>query len=232
MSVPDGTYRLSPRAGRLLVKTARTGLGAKAGHDLTIEVTRWQAEAVVNAAGPAASSVSLTAEVDSFEVREGTGGVKPLTDADRRDIAATLRDKILHAGRHPTITFISTRVSGTPEALRVEGDLAIAGTTQPVTVQARLMGGRAVGSASVVQSRWGIKPYSAFLGALKLRDEVVVEFDLDMTPARLPRRGLRCPGTGGHGHRPRRHGPAGRPGRRTRGRRRRVRVPHGRTHRT
>lgn len=184
MGVPDGTYRLSPQAGRLLVKTARTGLGARAGHDLTIEVTRWQGEVVVDPAGPAASSVSLTAEVDSFEVREGTGGVKPLTDTDRREIAATLRDRILHAAEHPTITFTSREVGGTPEALRIGGDLTIAGTTQPVTVQARLMGGRAVGSASVVQSRWGIKPYSAFFGALKLADEVRVEFDVGLTPAR------------------------------------------------
>lgn len=184
MGVPEGTYRLSPQAGRLLVKTARTGLGARAGHDLTIEVTRWRGEAVVNVAGPAASSVSLTAEVDSFEVREGTGGVKPLTGADRREIVATLREKILHAREHPAITFTSTKVGGTPEALRIDGDLTIAGATQPVTVQARLMGGRAVGTASVVQSRWGIKPYSAFFGALKLADEVVVEFDVGLTPAR------------------------------------------------
>jgi hypothetical protein len=28
----------------------------------------------------------------------------------------------------------------------------------------------------------GIRPYTAFLGALKLRDEVEVEFDVDLTP--------------------------------------------------
>jgi hypothetical protein len=33
-----------------------------------------------------------------------------------------------------------------------------------------------------VQSRWGIRPYSAFLGALKLRDKVEVKFDIDPTP--------------------------------------------------
>ena len=38
------------------------------------------------------------------------------------------------------------------------------------------------GSAVIVQSRWGIRPYTAFLGALKLRDEVEVEFDVDLTP--------------------------------------------------
>ena len=55
------------------------------------------------------------------------------------------------------------------------------GVTQPVTVEGRLAAGRALGSAVIVQSRWGIRPYSAFLGALKLRDEVEVQFDIDLT---------------------------------------------------
>ena len=36
VGMPDGSYQVGPERGRLLVKTARTGLGAKAGHDLTI----------------------------------------------------------------------------------------------------------------------------------------------------------------------------------------------------
>ncbi len=42
--------------------------------------------------------------------------------------------------------------------------------------------GRVVGRAAVVQSQWGIRPYSAFFGALKLRDEVKVDFDAAPTP--------------------------------------------------
>lgn len=178
----DGGYLVGPKSGRLLVKTARTGLGAKAGHDLTIEVTRWRGNVVVDAANPASSSVTVEVDVDSFEVREGTGGVKPLTDADRADIKNTLRGKILNTGLHPTITFGSSQVSGTAESFRIDGDLTIAGVTRPVTVEGQLAAGRAHGSAVIVQSRWGIRPYSAFLGALRLRDEVEVQFDIDLTP--------------------------------------------------
>jgi hypothetical protein len=42
--------------------------------------------------------------------------------------------------------------------------------------------GRVVGKATVVQSRWGLRPYSAFFGALRLRDEVKVHFDVALTP--------------------------------------------------
>src|SRR6266498_1064951 len=110
MGVADGTTVFGAGSGHLLVKTARTGLGAKAGHDLTIEVTRWDGSATVDPADPGRSSVSVTVDADSFEVRSGTGGVKPLTDFDRLEIRKTIREKVLHTGRHPTIAFRSTRV--------------------------------------------------------------------------------------------------------------------------
>src|SRR4029453_15154632 len=44
---------------------------------------------------PGSASVVVDFEVDSLEVREGTGGVKPLTDADRAQITRTLGE-VLH----------------------------------------------------------------------------------------------------------------------------------------
>lgn len=153
-------------------------MGAKAGHDLTIEVTRWQGMANVPAASPARSSVTMEIDVESFEVREGTGGLKPLTDTDRAEIKKTIREKLLHTERHPTITFRSRQIEGTPEAFAVTGDLTIMGVTRPATVHGAVGGdGRVRGTATIVQSQWGIKPYSAFFGALKLRDEVQMLFE-------------------------------------------------------
>lgn len=177
MAAADGTYTLGPQSGQLLIKTARTGLGSKAGHDLTIEVTSWEGTATVDTAQPSNSSVSVDARVDSFEVREGTGGVKPLTDTDRGEIEQTLREKILHSGQHPSITFRATSVEGSQDSFTVEGELTIVGRTQPTAVHGAITDSRARGSATVTQSRWGIKPYQAFLGALKLKDDVTVEFD-------------------------------------------------------
>ena len=178
MTAGSESYRLGPGAGRLLLKTGRTGLGRRAGHDLTLEATRWQADAIVNAENPGQSSVTLTIEVDSLEVREGTGGLKPLTDADRADIKTTICEKILLTAAHPVITFGSSQVTGTPEAFQISGDLTIMGQGRPVTVHGRIDGGRLRGHATVSQSRWGIKPYSAFAGALRLADDIQVEFDL------------------------------------------------------
>jgi hypothetical protein len=49
-------------------------------------------------------------------------------------------------------------------------------------VQGGVTDGRMLGEATVVQSRWGLRPYSAFLGALRLRDEVKVHIDVALTP--------------------------------------------------
>jgi polyisoprenoid-binding protein YceI len=173
-------YRPGPESGRLLVHTSRTGLGAKAGHDLTIEVTRWHGAVTIDTATPANSSVTVEVDAESLEVREGTGGVKPLTDADRAEISKTLK-QVLHTAQHPAITFRSRRVDGSAGSFTLDGDLTIMGVTRPVTIQGRVTDGRVVGGATVVQSRWGIRPYSAFFGALKLSDEVKIDFDIALT---------------------------------------------------
>lgn len=181
MAIADGTYRLTPEAGELLVKTGRTGMGRRAGHDLVLEATRWQGEVTVATGKPEDSVVSVVVDVDSLEVREGLGGVKPLTDKDRADIRKTLRD-ILDSETHPQITFNSTSVTRSLASVTVEGDLTIRGETEPVAIDAEFTDDWVRGRATVVQARWGIKPYSTFLGALKLADEVGVEFDAALVP--------------------------------------------------
>jgi polyisoprenoid-binding protein YceI len=184
MAVASGTYWLRPESGQILVKTGRTGLGSRAGHDLTIEVTRWEGSATIDTADPSRSSVAVTVDVGSLEVREGTGGLKPLTDSDRGTIQRTIREEILNTAQYPTITFRSIWVEGTPESFTLAGELTIKEETRPISVTARTTGDDSVsGTATVVQSQWGIKPYSAFFGALRLADPVVVEFQVTLSPA-------------------------------------------------
>lgn len=184
MALQDGTYRIGPDSGRLVVHTGRTGLGAKAGHDLTIEARAWTGSVVVNTGDPARSSVTLEIEAGSLRVVEGTGGVKPLTDSDRAEIERTMREKILHPDRHPAITFRSTALAGSADSFTVDGELTIVGTSRPVQARGSVSTeGKVRGRATVVQSRWGIKPYSAFFGTLKLADEVVIDIEAALTPA-------------------------------------------------
>jgi polyisoprenoid-binding protein YceI len=179
-----GNFRLGPDSGRVVIKTSRAGLAAKAGHDLTIEFTRWSAQVQVpdeDAGGVTAAQITADLDLGSLEVREGAGGVKPLNDGDRRDIKKTMSG-ILGAGSASFTSSSLTRFGASGGA--VEGTLTLNGKTQPVQLQLNAPGeGRYRGSATVSQSAFGIKPYSGFFGALKLRDEVTVEFEVDLAKA-------------------------------------------------
>jgi polyisoprenoid-binding protein YceI len=168
MAAPSG-QRLGPDSGSILVRTYREGVAAKAGHDLVIEVTRWEATF-----DPA--TVELTADPRSLEVREGLRGVKPLTDKDRAEIRKNIDEKVL--GGEP-ITFRSSGVDRSGGRVLVHGDLTMAGSTRSLAAELDVdPGGRITGKIALTQSAWGIKPYRGLMGALKVRDDVEVEIDV------------------------------------------------------
>jgi polyisoprenoid-binding protein YceI len=182
VAATSGDFRIGPDAGRVVIKTTRAGLAARAGHDLTIEVTRWSAQVQVPAeedGGPAAAAVSADLDLGSLEVREGTGGALPLTDRDRREIKKQMSGILGSA----TATFASTRVipAGSGGGGAVEGTVTLSGKTQPARLQVTAPGdGQYRGSATLTQTGFGIKPYSGFFGTLKLKDEVTLEFQLTL----------------------------------------------------
>ena len=174
MRLAPGSHALGPDAGTVVVKTYREGVAAKAGHDLVIEVTRW--EATVEA-----TAIELRVDARSLEVREGLGGVKPLTDRDRGEIRENIDTKLL--GGQP-ITFRSSAVRPSDDGVAVDGELTIRGTARPLTARLRVDdAGRASGTIRIAQSAWGIKPYRGFMGALKVRDEVDVVIDVQLPAA-------------------------------------------------
>ena len=163
------TYKLGPEDGTLSVRTGRTGTVAKAGHDLLIHVTSWSATLDLDA-----PSLALDADATSLRVQEGTGGMKALDDDDLANIETTIDDEIL---LRRDIRFRSTDVQPTDGGVAVHGDLTLVGETRPIAFDLALSDGRVTGTAVVRQTDWGMKPYSALFGALKVADEVTVEVD-------------------------------------------------------
>jgi polyisoprenoid-binding protein YceI len=176
MSINPGTYEFGPQNGKLVVRVFREGMAKKAGHDLIIDVNSWKATADI-AENPADSKFTATADVGSFTVREGVGGVKPLSEGDKNDIKKNITQKILTS---PEISFTSTAVQPNGDAATVTGDMRIMGKTAPATVKLSQEGGKVKGNFSVVQSKWGIKPFQAMMGALKVRDQVDIEIEADV----------------------------------------------------
>jgi polyisoprenoid-binding protein YceI len=180
VALTTGTYTLGPAGASLQVRTYREGMAAKAGHDLVIEVTRWDATVEI-AADPAGSTIQLSADPRSLQVRDGVRGLKPLTDKDRGEIAKNIDDKVLHG---QPIAFRSTavRLAEADGPLVIEGELTMAGNTRPITTQLDVgADGHVSGTIPLTQSSWGIKPYRGLMGALKVRDELEIVLD-----ARLP----------------------------------------------
>ena len=181
-----GTYEFGPASGRVLVKTGRAGLAARAGHDLTLEITDWQARVTTpgeDGGGVADATVTADLGLGSLAVREGTGGAKPLTDRDRRDIQSQIRKILGDAARagfeSRRVIASSTSSSGAPSAGAIEGTLTLHGVSRGIRLQVSSPEpGRYRGSATIRQSDFGITPYSGFFGALKLLDEVTVEFEV------------------------------------------------------
>jgi polyisoprenoid-binding protein YceI len=175
-----GTHTLGPDNAKLLIRTGRTGGAAKAGHDLVIEVSSWTA--TVNAgAEPNDTQLTLSADSRSLHVLEGHGGIKPLVDKDTDSIRTTIDDEVL---KGTAIQFRSTDVTpGDSGKLHVRGELEMFGKAVPVSFELQTNDGRLRGSARLKQSAWGITPYSALFGALKVADELEVEFDGSLPPS-------------------------------------------------
>ena len=187
MAVTPGRHQLGPDHGRIILRTSRDGLAATAGHDLTIEAIRWSGVLTVNEdLSPAGLDVRI--DMGALVVREGTGGVKPLSDRDRREIAVTAR-KTLGADRYPEAVFAASTFAPAAGAGgadgaggEISGTLTLHGETRPLRLQVSHTGpDRYHAEATVVQSQYGIKRYSGFLGALRVRDAVQVTVDVDLS---------------------------------------------------
>jgi hypothetical protein len=170
-----GIHELGPDTASLVVKTYREGLAARAGHDLIIEVSQWEATLEVGE-DVSHSSLQLHADGGSLYPREGLRGVKPLTDKDRDEVRKNIDEKVL--GGEP-ISFRSSAVEAIGGGrLSVRGELTMRGQSRPASFELSLgVDGHVTGTAQLVQSEWGIKPYRGLMGALKVRDSVEVVFD-------------------------------------------------------
>ena len=169
------THRYGPDTATLSVRTRRGGAAAKAGHDLLIHVTRWEGT-LETGEDPLATSAALTADAGSLRVREGTGGIQSLGDEDRANIEQTIDDEVLKRG---DIAFRSTRVEpGADGRLSMEGVLTLAGRTKPIAFDLQIGDdGHVSATAVITQTRWGMKPYSALFGTLKVLDDVEVSLE-------------------------------------------------------
>ncbi len=158
MALPTGRYRLGTESGRIVLRTFRDGLAATAGHDLVIELPRWSGELVVDD-DKTPESLEVRIDLGALTVVEGSGGLKPLTDRDRREIATTAR-RALSTDQHPEAVFTANRFEMSGDNGVIEGNLSIRGVTRPLRLQ-------------VSQTEPGQLPGHRDAGAVGLRDQAL-----------------------------------------------------------
>ncbi len=171
MAIPAGTYSFGPENGSMWVKTERGGAAAVAGHDLMIQVTGWEVTLEVGS-DPAQSSVTARVDSTSLRVREGFGGMQPLDDADKENIRQTIDDEVL---KGTEIAFRSTSVQVSEGGFAVEGELTLVDNVHPLAFDISVDdSGRLASTIVLKQTDWGLQPYSALFGALKVADDLEI----------------------------------------------------------
>ncbi len=171
--------RLGPPAAACRVLTFREGPLAAVGHDLELDVTRFDVRV-----DEVARRVDASFDAASLRVLRALRAGRPaaLSDADRRSIEDNVRKHVLDTRSHPEIRFRSSRVTDAPDGFDVTGRLAIRGEERDVVVPLRRQADRYAATVTLDQTRWGIRPYAAMMGMLRVRADVVVTLSLPAEP--------------------------------------------------
>ncbi|HEX2263085.1 MAG TPA: YceI family protein [Pseudonocardiaceae bacterium] len=140
----------------------REGMLTSFGHDVTLQVTTLSLEV--------GDDDKVVADFDATSLRVTTEAVSA---SDRKDIEKNAQ-KTLETQKHPKIEFRSVSVARDGDRARIEGDLTLHGVTNPISVEARDDGKQWSAKLVLDQRKFGIKPFSAMLGALKVKPDVEV----------------------------------------------------------
>lgn len=172
MIAPMPTYDAS--TAECLVFTFKEGLLSKIAHDLKIKVTNFQLEVDVDA-----GRVSAEFDAKSLQVvnamKNGAEAPSSLSSGDKSKIGGQIIDDVLHANQHPTIRFASGSVAARADGgYDLSGDLTLHGITRPISIQTQRAGDRQVAELTLHQPDYGITPYKAMMGTLKVQADVKI----------------------------------------------------------
>ena len=155
------------------VFTQKDGLLSAIAHDLKIRVTKFvidvdEATRAISAHFDAAS-LRVVCAMDDGNEAPGT-----LTAANKREIESNIVRDVLHAGEYPDIRFSSTAVEEKGGAYLVKGKLALHGHERQVRARVRQDGTHYVADVRLHQPDFGIRPYAALFGTLRVQADVLV----------------------------------------------------------
>jgi polyisoprenoid-binding protein YceI len=166
------TRSIDPGKSVMTVRALKAGIFSAFGHDHDIS-----ASIAGGTVDTGARRVEIRVDALKLRVLDATASEK-----DRDEIQKTmLGPEVLDVERYPEIVFRSTAAEPAgPGAWKVRGNLTLHGQTREVTVDVREANGRYTGSTVLKQTEFGIKPVRIAGGTVRVKDEVRIEFDIQL----------------------------------------------------
>jgi polyisoprenoid-binding protein YceI len=186
-------YTIDPKRSEVAVLVFKTGFASGMAHDHVIVAKDLKGSISYDSAKPAAIKVQATVQAASLVADQPAMTKKyKLTsspsESDRKTIEESLKGADqLAVKTHPTISFKSKSATLLKGELYVTGTFTLRGKTKSISLLVKISKEkdgalRGKGSFTVKQSEFGYEPYSAFLGAVKVKDVVRVHLDLVAVP--------------------------------------------------
>jgi polyisoprenoid-binding protein YceI len=175
------SYTFDPAKSRCTIQAFATGLLSAFGHSPTFAVRDLTGKLQLASSASDLARVQVTIPTGSLQLQDA------VPEKDREDIEGRMRSEVLEIQRYSQADYQGTIDAATPAGenryrLRINGRLTLRGLTNPQSVDAVLIVAgddmRLTGEFHLSQSRYGIRPVTALAGAIRLKDEVKVAFDV------------------------------------------------------
>ncbi len=177
------TYTIVQSESNFWVFVGKSGLFSALAHDHEIGVKSFGGTVIVPTAGAAGGALEMQVDAASLVVLD-----KKPSEEDKKKIFTSMHNEVLESAKYQKIRFKSVSVSDVKQtgndaySFVVNGDLTLHGVTKriaiPVAATITPQQIRAAGKYTLKQSDYGIKPYSAAGGTVKVKDDIVVNYDI------------------------------------------------------
>jgi len=182
-------HSIDSSKSKIEIQVAKDGFFKAFGHDHLVSTTHFSGSVRLAESKMEESSVTFTAEANSLRVIDPGESEK-----DRSEVQATmLGEQVLDVARYPQIQFSSSTIKVVSASkntfdLQVSGTLTLHGTKKPVTLPVRVQisdDGSLTCDTEIylLQSDFGITPYKAAGGAVKVKDKLKLTFHIVATKA-------------------------------------------------
>jgi hypothetical protein len=163
--------------GTISVFTFKDGILGRAAHDLALRMERFE----IALDGDRVTAVMPLEGLEVLgPVEGGVVRAEKYDDAQRAEIERNMHAEVLRSARYPTARFTG-RASAEGAGFKVDGQLELAGRTTTLSFDVRRDGDVYRALFEMPPSRWGVQPYKALLGAIRLKDKVRIELALTET---------------------------------------------------